>query len=90
MTPTQAQAKLEETHQAIDRLESSALSSQNSAASTLEHYFRLSISGFDSDNSSEIKGIVEEIIDAAVAKAKAEILRDSLSDKLPSCEFDPN
>lgn len=74
-TQTQAQEKIEEE---IDLLKGSSRRSQSSAASTLRHYFGLAMNNLDGDNWSEIDGIVEEIIDAAVAKAKAEILRDSL------------
>lgn len=64
----------------IESLERSSAISLRSAKSTLIHYFRLSIgSDFDSDNFAEIDGVVENLFDAAVAQAKAEILRSTLS-----------
>ena len=51
------------------------------AKKLLKHYFKFSVSPYDSDNASEIEEIVDCIIEAAVAEVKAEIIKSTNSSK---------
>ena len=78
MSQTQVNGSQTNTVREIAYLEKSAEDSIKSASDILSHYLGLAIGSLTSDNRSEIEGILHTVADAAVARAKAEILRRTL------------